>query len=44
MVPGQDNRDSISQRVKFKVIRVLSKNLIQCQILQKALDLGVLNQ
>ena len=44
MVPGQDNRDSISQRVKFKVIRVLSKNLIQCQILQKVRDLGVLNQ
>ena len=44
MVPGQDNRDSISQQVKFRVTRALSKNLIQCRTLPRARGQGVPNQ
>ena len=44
MVPGQDSRDSISQQVKFRVIRVLSKSQIQCPTLPRVRGLGVPNQ
>ena len=44
MVPGQDNRDSIFQQVKFRVIRVLSKSQIQCRTLPRVQGLGVPNQ